>query len=364
MRLNRQDDNWLLRVHREGRKDFLGRVLYRTVLVGIVCVALAESWLLFHWRHNDLAPLADAAKAITDGQSPWPGFQSRVFGPFTIKLIAALSGSSFLRAYLAFMAAAIIAKDLLTYLAVRRFRGTLGAISPVLVGALLYDALQITWIYPWDPVDAAISATIIYYAADPNRIAKRLLAIAYLVALFNRESSLFIGLFFVIAHAPPIRTLGSPANWSSTARRGIAIGSGMMLLSLGVSALLQRLLLVHLTYGLGRGSVPPIDGLTDRPPWRYNLELIERVFVTGRNPLEIAACVSIAVTIALFAIRLRSPDSKLRRLALLALIEMAAIFWFGVILELRVFSGLVPFLALFAFSSNYPRSIDRPLAAS
>jgi hypothetical protein len=364
MGLNHDDRFDLSRVLGARRKIFAGPPLDMAILSFIVCVALAESWILFRWRHDDLAPLADAAHAITDGQSPWPGFQSRVFGPFTIKLIAGLSGTSFSTAYLAFMAAAIMAKDLLTYLAVRRFTGTLEAILPALAGALLYDALQVTWIYPWDPVDAAISAAIIYYAAAPNRTAAGLLAIAYLVALFNRESSLFVGLFIIIAHTPPIPTVGRPARWSSATRYGIAIGGGMMFLSLAVSALLQHFLLIHVTYGLGRGSLPPIDGLTDRPPWRYNLELIERVFVTGRNPLEIAACISIAVALALFAIRLGSPDIRLRRLAVLALIEMAATLWFGVILELRVFSGLVPFLAILAFSSNDTRHIDRPAPAS
>jgi len=364
MRLDRQYGFRLPRGCRDGRKFFFSLVLDWTIPTGIVCVSIAESWGLFQWRHDDLAPLADAAQAITEGQSPWPGFQSRVFGPFVIKLIAQLSGATFAQSYLAFMAAAITAKDLLTYYAVRKFSGAVGAILPVLAGAVLYLALQITWIYPWDPVDAAISAAIIYYAAAPTRTATVILSLTYLVALFNRESSLFVGLFVVISHAPSVRTALHPAEWWKASRRGIASGTAMMFISLVVPALLQQFLLVRLTFGFGRGSVPPLDGLVDRPPWRYNLELLERVFGTGRNPLEIAACVSIAITIALFALRLASPDMRLRRLAFLALIEIAATLWFGVMLELRVFSGLVPFLAILAFSSNDKQSIEKPAATS
>jgi hypothetical protein len=322
------------------------------LLVGIVLISIIEAASLYKMRGADLPALAQLVHGIVFRDLNYPYFQSRVLSPYTIYLIAKVGNLQFENAYLAFTALAIIGKDLLTYLAIRRFKGDIGAVLPTAAGAALYVLLQVNWVYPWDPVDVGLSACLIYLGATPDRLPWKMIAAVYAVALLNRESSVFVGLFLAIQVAPPYKLWLKPRFWTPNCRRLLTAAAFMIVLALVVSTTLRIALAVAIPPGLTEREFTSPDNSMNWPAWRYNLELLERVFITGRNPLEIAACVSIVMATALFAVRLGSPDMRLRRLALLALIEMAMTLRFGVILELRVFSGLVPFLVLLAFSSN------------
>ncbi len=184
----------------------------------------AEAAIIYRLRAPYLPGLVDAVHGIVLGTPAWQVFQSRVLGPYLMQLVAMLSGGDFRFAYLVVMAAAIVAKDLATYVAIRRFKGTLGAILPTLAGMALFVLLQDTWIYPWDPIDGAVSAAIIYVAAGEGSAV--MLAVAYVVALLNRESSLYVGLYLAIeavvrparsALAPFAVRLGGPPGASSCA---------------------------------------------------------------------------------------------------------------------------------------------------
>jgi hypothetical protein len=320
--------------------------------MGIVLISVIEAASLYAMRGQDLPALAQLVHGIVFRDLNYPYFQSRVLSPYLIYGIARVGGLRFENAYLAFMGLAIIGKDLLSYLAIRRFKGDIAAILPTAAGAALYVLLQVNWIYPWDPVDIGLSACLIYLGAAPDRLPWKSIAAVYAVALLNRESSVFVGLFLAIQAAPPFKLWMKPRTWPPRCVQVLTAASFMILSAIIVSTLLRIALAVAIPPGFTESEFTSPDNSMNWPAWRYNLELLERVFVNGRNPLEIAACVSIVAATALFAVRLASPDFRLRRLAVLALIEMAITLRFGVILELRVFSGLVPFLMLMAFSSN------------
>jgi len=322
------------------------------ILIFIVLISVIEATSLYRMRGADLPELVQIVHGIVFRDLNYPYFQSRVFSPYLIYLIARVGGLRFENAYLTFMALAILGKDILTYVAMRQFKGDITAMVATAVGAALYVLLQVNFIYPWDPVDVGISACLIYLAAIPERLPWKMIAILYGIALINRESSVFVGFFLAVQVAPPAKLWAKPRLWPIATIRGFIAAAGMILLAIIVSRLLRIALAVAVPPGLSEAEFTSPANTMNWPAWRYNLELLERVFVTKRNPLEIAACVCMVVVTGLFALRLASPDIRLRRLALLALIEMAATLWLGVLLELRVFSGLVPFLVLLAFSSN------------
>ena len=319
----------------------------------IVALSLAECGLIYWMRAAYLPGLVDAVRGIVQGTPAWEVFQSRVLGPYLMQLVAAATGD-FTVAYLLVMGAAIVVKDLATFLALRRFKGTAGAILPTLAGMALFVLLQDSWIYPWDPIDGAVSAAIIYAAADG--FGWSLLAWAYSIALFNRESSLYVGLHVAIeALLRPARCAVLPFGLGLASSRRLVAAVAMMAGSLAVTAFLRRILLIReAETGTGAGASWAQFG-PERPAWRYNIELLHRVFVADRNPLEIAALLAVLVALALILLRLWSNDFRLRKLALLALVEFGATLVFAVILELRVFSGLLPFLVLFAFSGDDER---------
>ena len=219
--------------------------------------------------------------------------------------------------------------------------------------------LQNSWLYPWDPIDIAVSAGIIRLAAGP--VGPAWLAGLFLVALLNRESSLFVGLFLVIDQVVVRSDRFRPCLRPRFSGR-LAVGLGMMAGSVMVVEALRRLLLVRQVFTPRPDGMPSATANGDAQLQFYNNlhELTQHLGGTAGVPAYELGFVLLFVFVAG---RVRSADPRLAKLAILTLFELVSFSLFGVLSELRVFSGIVPFVALFLATSFAIRAPDRKTGA-
>jgi hypothetical protein len=133
-------------------------------------------------------------KDIPEGHAPWIAFQNRLLGPYLVHGIGSFGFSPKESLYF-FYFFLITFQNFLLYTLLKSYCGTkTNAFFGVLVFSLLLLGLQDTdWYYPWDSLEAIIF-TLFTYAILTDQPCKFFVFI-FCVALLNRESAVFIGLY-------------------------------------------------------------------------------------------------------------------------------------------------------------------------
>lgn len=313
-------------------------------LLAVLAISAVEAAAVYALHRDGLGPLVAAARGVVLGTPHWRVYQNRLLGPYLIEACAWATGASFAGAYLAVMAGLIALKNAAVWRAARAFRGGAGGLVDVAAGAAIFVLLQNSWLYPWDPIDVAVSAGIIGLAAGGDR--PRAGALLFLVALLNRESSAFVGLWTILdAVVLPGRRL--PVRLGLADPRKLAVGLAMIGCSALVAEALRRLLFIRQIGMVGPNGLPgAVNGADVQLQLFQNLrELTDSLdWSAGVRIPAFELC--FALLVLLVGTRLWSPDLRRRKLALLVLAELLFLGLFGVLSELRVYSGLVPFIAV------------------
>lgn len=204
-------------------------------------------------------------EGVLSGHPAGRVFQNRLLGPFLVSAIAGLANSSLLWAlklYTLLMCTG--ANLLLGGLLYSRLHNKTAvdsekrALQTALTAVILFILLRLLFLYlleyPWDYIDSLLFMLFGYWVVV--RRPKWLLPIIFVVGLFNRESCLFMVLWFVLE-----AIWGVPAKPAAAEARNIQNGvDGKKLLAAGLVGL-TAVLFIYLIRDLLFISATTVDGV-------------------------------------------------------------------------------------------------------
>lgn len=304
-------------------------------------LALAQYRLILLVFGNDYGRLIAATQGIVDGYPHWVIYQSRILGPYFIKLIAQLTGH-FAIAYLLFVWITFFITGywvlrLMARLVEKTFAWTVFFVFQTVIAALISN----TWFYPWDGIGLIIYTVFIYFAL--NHKSYLWLVALFSVALFNRESAFYIAFYMIIS--PIVNVfLNSKAtprtDWSM-------ILSGLLCAAIGFSVIsaLRRVLLI-------KEIGPELWGLPDFADKQAHIQITENIqFIQDAIHLNNASAdlfvpaMFLFILILLINLAVRYPQRWLA-LCITHLVLLVSLLVFAVLRETRIFFEFVPFIAI------------------
>lgn len=330
----------------------LGRMPNPTIrgLGGHVWVLLVAILFAFaQWRLVVLAHGADYAAPIQEAQHivlgipVWRVYQSRVLGPYAVQVLSLLT-RNYATAYALVYCFCLTVAGALSYLTgflIKKRTG--GLLAFFLFQSLFALCLDRHWLYLWDAIDI-----LVFYAFFIIVIlgaSWRWTVLLFAVAIFNRESALFIALWLLgdpICRWALRRLRGKPApvlDRSSMLAGALCMGLGILL----VEGLRTALMVDEL--GIKQG-VPSIHGEHFFLPYRQNLEDTIQALSFADHQLQIVVpCFVIVILALILWIALARPTVYLGA-AFMSLVQLVAVAVFGVMYETRIFLEFIPFVVV------------------
>lgn len=140
--------------------------------------------------------LTELSFGVLSGTSKWLAFQNRLLGPVLVGLLK-LTGISNITALKLFVLLVLLIQNfLLFYLFIYSKASKKEGLSAVLIFSLMFLFIQEYRLYVWDFVDILIFTLFAWGIF--NKKSLRYFLPLFLIAIFNRESALFISLYIVI----------------------------------------------------------------------------------------------------------------------------------------------------------------------
>ena len=295
----------------------------------------------------------NAAASVIAGT---PGFainQSRVLAPYSVAYLSLLLGGDFGLAHVIFMCVmTFIAGLLFLVLASRLFGRQAGWFAFITFHMLFSTLLNEQWLFAWDHYSIIAFTLFVYFVmADKSW---RWFTALFAVAIFNRESALFIALWMVL-HA---LCIGWHARASDGWWRHINKGLGLAGLLCGVAGIaiirtLRTTLLVH-EENAAPGVVHNL-----LVTWPHNLSATIDAFTSNFGMRLVCPGFLVITAVVAIALARRNPPRFLA-LSLTHLALVVSIFLFGVITETRVMLELVPFVIFGLLWLNTPETASQP----
>lgn len=337
--------------------------------VGVLALALAVCYLVFHVRTHDLENLRNATEGLLRGQTHWITFQNRILAPAAIDLLRACTGWSWMRGfYFVLFVCTLLGNLALAWLSWKRAKSLVGVAGFVLGWHLLAFLFNHGWSYPWDFVGAALHAWLALWLFECFENLRALLSwrpLLLLVALaLNRESSLIA----LAALLGTVLLVGlDTLAWRSTARAAAALLAALVA-NVALIASLRAALFV-------RSTKPPGIGPASELASGNFLQLGENftLFATPAAGLctrleALALAGAVATIVAAYWMRLRADHRSAGAwhpgrlaLGLYLLFACGALFAFADLREYRVYFELIP---LFLVAGHYALSDPASAASS
>jgi hypothetical protein len=299
---------------------------------------------------------ADVAHNVFVGRPPWRLFQSRVLGPYLVEGLSRITVSPLAAAYSLYACLMLAAAGCLAYSLGHRLAGKPG-------GALSFTflylgfALLLTspWLYAWDFVNIIVFLIFVYLVVA--RKPYRWFVVLFLVAIFNHESALFIGLWLVVDplarwSVSKVWRVEIPIEWRQIAVGGFCLVAGMILIEILRWALLIEELPMPEWY---RNHLFHFQGINNLHFWAYSFTHFSDA------PFAIPLFL-IGAAISTVVVALRWP-MQLLGLSIVQMLMIVAVLLFGNAPETRIYLELLPFLALVIVLLAAPTSSldERPL---
>lgn len=190
---------------RSGKSTLLIIAILIILLLSLGQYRLSERLLFASEYHTNFVLLN--VEGVVSGQPAGRVFQNRLLGPYLVMGLAQLLDRSLLFALKLYTLIMTVLANLLLgtliYLRLREHadehaekRAVVLAVTAVALFVLLRLLYLYLLEYPWDLIDALIFMLFGYWAA--RRQPRWLLPLLFLVSLFNRETCLFLLLWFVL----------------------------------------------------------------------------------------------------------------------------------------------------------------------
>lgn len=209
-----------------------------TILVlGIVLVLLIsyfqyENWSLVH--QENMQALISATYGVVDGTPHWRAYQNRILSPFLIYGLGYISDQPFQL----FMKFSFFALNIALFTLVVRLTESVGRALLAVQGAAIFWIFQHHyWSYSWDMVEGASILLLTYYVL----LNEFDIWVALLIgaSIFNKETSVFIGVYFMMRGIIAKHTRG--AMELNSIRVGLALSITALAITEGLRHLLFKI---------------------------------------------------------------------------------------------------------------------------
>jgi hypothetical protein len=287
----------------------------------------------------------DASEGVFYGVPHWLIYQSRVLGPYAVHLLGKLLGSKGL-GYLIWMLACFTAAGLLFLQALSlEFRGAYKYLGFLIFQLLIAVSMNKLWLYPWDLLSLVLFCgfLLLVLRKAPNW---QFVAL-FVVALFNRESALFMALWLMIEplcdwYRAKLDGEGGPIRLDV---KRMALGLTLLVGGVVVIGLLRQYLLVKES-GPELFNLPDMAGKAIHFKVGVNVRFLLQTLTLSAAEFDFVLPWLYGLAFAVLWMSASLRQSRLMGMALVHGLMLVAIFAVAAIPETRVFFELVPFLAL------------------
>lgn len=322
-------------------------------VASVVCALFAVRTTL-HFFQNDYGRSVDAAWGIVHGHPHWRVYQSRVLGPWIVNLLAQVL-PSFLVAHVVYAVSTLALAGFLTLtFTQRRYSDTARSWAAFFMFQGLFVLLMSRpWLYAWDYLDILVFL-VFFELVQSRRHWSRVVGL-FAVAIFNRESALFLALWLVLepvvalAHDRRARKAGRHQRKRRLRFAVRPFLAGLACLVGGIALIegLRRRLLVEEVGPkiFADAKVSPEQG-ADPANLFANLLRVGHALTTLSYSMDFLLVLFLA-SIVVLAVKLASHNP--RRWLALSLVELGflgSLLFYGYFYETRMYLGLIPFAVL------------------
>jgi hypothetical protein len=206
-----------------GLDDFKRNVVLYTSVLTLTLLAY-RSLLLYHLPH--FHDLVEVYNGVLNGTPRGIAFQNRLLGPYITDLITLLGFTPEAALKIFHLLGLCLQSMLMTFLLRRIGLGALQTAGMVAIFLFLFLTFQFYWYHTWDILDIIIFTLFSYMILVHANILY--FTLLFIIALFNRESALFIPLYLIVS---ALRGAKAPHLRIESARRLLA---GLFLMVAGV----------------------------------------------------------------------------------------------------------------------------------
>jgi hypothetical protein len=321
----------------------------------VLLLALAQFRMIMLVIGRDYVASMDAAQGVVNGLPHWLIYQSRVLGPYTVQALTLLLPDYRLAHIVYTILMTGLGGAVMLVVARRNFGLERGWAAFFLYQLLIALLLSKPWLYAWDQYGLILFTLFVGFVLEGRDW--RWFTALFAVAIFNRESALFMALWMI---GDPLvkRALGRPAAWSL-----LISGLFCLVAGSGLVALLRKALLVR-EIGPELFHLPELAGKMAHTHWDNNVAALGQMVSQVSLGFEILIPLFMLLAL-LLALRLawRDPAGYLALAAMLG-VMLAAILIAGVLLETRVLLELVPFVALLAWARPGAEPAGEPMTTA
>jgi hypothetical protein len=327
----------------------------------VCALFLVRVIVLFYQK--DYGRAVDAARGVVTGHPHWRVYQSRVLGPWIVELLAHLL-PSFAAAHVAYSLLTLALAGFLVLTFTQRQYGDAGRswAAFFMFQSLFVFLMSRPWLYAWDYIDILVFL-VFFDLVQRGQAWPRVLAL-FAVAIFNRESALFVGLWLVVepivAFVYDRRARGRKAGMARgpqgrrarkrhvrLAWRPCLAGALGLTGGLGVIEALRRSLLVEEMGPLlfADVKVSPEQGF-DPANLVANLQRMEQSLTTLSYSMDFLLVPFLVSIVVLAVVLARRDPRRWLALSLVHLGLLGSLLFHGYFFETRIYLGLVPFVVL------------------
>jgi hypothetical protein len=298
-------------------------------------------WVIFYFTLSRYIRVSvGTSLEVTTGNPLWKTFQSRVLGPYLIKVLSLGLSDNYVAAYICFQIVTVTIAGFLCWRLGRKYGGSDQAALLALMIFLICFVLLLSppTLYSWDLIDLIVFAVFIDFVL--SRLSLGWFVGLFAIAIWNRDSAIFIALWLIFD--PIVRWLyqlrnrrSKPAiDWHRIIAGIACIAAGLII----VHVLKKTLSLEQIVQG-----IPASRGGEYNFVFAINLELIKHSLFT---PWFFVLVPFVPTLILLGAAFVRLDPERYLAIYLVALSMLAGCFLFGYFGELRIYLILVPFVVI------------------
>lgn len=317
---------------------------------GVIVVALSigavmvEGYVLTRHEPTAMGPRAEAAFSVLSGTPRWRAYQNRLLGPQLVRGIQVLSGAGNVASLKAFFWLAVVAKWLAVYLLFKRLASRAWIAASVAAAASLMTVGCLGfWVYPWDYLDAIFMSLLLLGIVGGR--GWRWFGALFLFGLWNRETVLFLPLWFLI-DSVTLRRADPIGRASFQIDLPQCFGAAWLLaLGAGVISVVRQVLFIHLSDGASDALDLQHASLGNHLLLLRNArEFVTEFRVLGQDPPGRARLISggIILLLAVALVYQGRLTVQGRKLLIWSACVAIGTVTFGAINEARIWIGFVP----------------------